>query len=156
VRALDPGVPFSNVATMDELVSTSLEQPRSLSLLVGALAAVALLLSVIGIYGVMAYYVQQQLKEISIRLALGATRRNVLSLVLRQGMAVVVGGLVAGMVVAVFAARWTASLLFGVGATDLVPLSMVTLLLLVVALAACLVPARRATTLQPASVLRSE
>ena len=79
-----------------------------------------------------------------------------LSLVLRQGMTVVVGGLVIGMVVAVFAARWTASLLFGVGATDLGPLSTVSLLLLVVALAACLVPARRATTLQPASVLRSE
>ena len=156
VREMDPGVPFSDVATMDELVSTSLEQPRSLSLLVGSLAAVALLLSVIGIYGVMAYYVQQQLKEISIRLALGATRRNVLSLVLRQGMTVVVGGLVIGMIVAVFAARWTASLLFGVGATDPGPLSMVSLLLLAVALAACLVPARRATTLQPASVLRSE
>ena len=156
VREMDPGLPFADVATMDELVSTSLEQPRSLSILVGSLAGVALLLSVIGIYGVMAYYVQQQLKEISIRLALGATRRNVLSLVLRQGMTVVLAGLVAGLVAAVFAGRWMASLLFEVGATDAVPLSIVALLMLLVALAACLIPARRATALQPATVLRND
>lgn len=141
---------------MEELVATSLEQPRSLSMLVGTLAAVALLLSIIGIYGVMAYYVQQQLKEISIRLALGATHGNVLSLVLRQGMSVVLGGLVAGMLAAVFAARWTSTLLFGVGATDVLPLSVVALLLTSVALLACFVPARRATFLQPASVLRND
>ncbi len=96
------------------------------------------------------------MNEISIRLALGATRGNVLSLVLRQGMTVVVAGLVAGMVVAVFASRWVASLLFGVRATDAAPLSIVALLLLLVALAACLIPARRATTLQPATVLRND
>ena len=156
VRALDPGVPFSNVATMDELVATSLEQPRSLSILVGTLAGVALLLSVIGIYGVMAYYVQQQLKEISIRLALGATRGNVLSLVLRQGVAVVLGGIAAGLLAAAFAGRWMSALLFGVGATDVLPFVVVALLLMTVAGVACLVPARRATSLQPAIVLRND
>ena len=153
---MDPGLPFSDVATIDELVSTSLEQPRSLSILVASLASVALVLSVIGIYGVMAYYVQQQMKEISIRLALGATRRDVLTLVLRQGMTVVAGGIVAGMIAAVFAGKWTASLLFGVGPTDAGPFSIVGLLLLSVALAACCVPARRATALEPAAVLRTD
>ena len=156
VREMDPGLPFADVATVDELVSTSLDQPRSLSILVASLAGVALLLSVIGIYGVMAYYVQQQLKEISIRLALGASRRDVLSLVLRQGMTVVAGGIMAGMVAAIFAGRWSASLLFGVGATDAGPFSIVALLLLSVAAAACFVPARRATALEPAAVLRTD
>ena len=156
VRALDPAVPLSNVATMEEVVATSLERPRSLSILVGTLAGVALLLSVIGIYGVMAYSVQQQLKEISIRLALGATQRDVLSLVLRQGMSVVLAGLAVGMAGAIFAGRWIASLLFGVGATDAAPLVVVALLLAAVAFAACFVPARRATALQPAVVLRND
>ena len=156
VREMDPGLPFSDVATIDELVSTSLEQPRSLSILVGSLASVALLLSVIGIYGVMAYYVQQQMKEISIRLALGATRRDVLSLVLRQGMTVVAVGIVAGMIAAVFAGKWTSTLLFGVGPTDAGPFSIVALVLLSVAFAACCVPARRATSLEPAAVLRTD
>jgi hypothetical protein len=156
VRALDPAVPVSNVATMEEVVATSLDRPRSLSILVGTLAGVALLLSVIGIYGVMTYSVQQQLKEISIRLALGATPRNVRSLVLRQGTSVVLGGLAVGMAGATFAARWVARLLFGVGATDATPLLVVAFLLVAVAFAACFIPARRATALQPAVVLRND
>jgi putative ABC transport system permease protein len=156
VRGLDAGLPLSSVATIDELIADSLQQPRSLTLLVGSLATIALLLSVIGIYGVMAYYVQQQLKEISIRLALGASRGDVLGLVLRQGMTVVAGGLAAGMAVALLAGRWMTSLLFGVTPADAVPLAGVAALLLSVALAACFVPARRATALQPAIVLRND
>ena len=156
VREMDPGLPFADVATVDELVATSLQQPRSLSLLVGALAAVALLLSVIGIYGVMAYYVQQQLKEIGIRLALGAARRDVLALVIRQGMTVVVCGVVVGMIAAVAASRGMSTLLFEVRPTDISPLAIVAALMSGVALAACLIPARRATRLEPSSVLRTE
>ena len=156
VREMDPGLPFADVATVDELVATSLQQPRSLSVLVATLAAVALLLSVIGIYGVMAYYVQQQLKEIGIRLALGATRRDVLSLVIRQGMTVVVCGVVVGMIAAVAASRGMSTLLFEVRPTDISPLAIVAALMSGVALAACLIPARRATRLEPSSVLRTE
>jgi putative ABC transport system permease protein len=156
LRQMDPGLPFSDVATADELVAQSLEQPRSLSLLVGTLAGAALLLSMIGIYGVMAYYVQQQMKEISIRLALGATRRDVLSLVLRQGMTVVFGGLLVGLAAALFAGRGMANLLFDVRASDPLPFSIVALLMATVAFLACLVPARRATRMDPAAVLRTD
>ena len=156
VREMDPGLPLADVATGDELVATSLQQPRSLSVLVAALAAVALLLSVIGIYGVMAYYVQQQLKEIGIRLALGAARRHVLALIVRQGMAVVVSGMAVGLIAAILAGKSLSTLLFDVGPTDVLPYAIVAALMGGVALAACLLPARRATRLEPSSVLRTE
>ena len=156
VREMDPGLPFSDVATVDELVAESLQQPRSLSVLVASLAAVALLLSVIGIYGVMAYYVQQQLKEIGIRLALGASPRDVLTLVVRQGMTVVAVGVVVGLAAARLASGGMGSLLFGVTPNDLLPPVIVAALMGTVALAACLIPARRATRLQPTVVLRTE
>jgi putative ABC transport system permease protein len=156
VRELDPTLPFSDVATIDDLVERSLQRPRSLSLLVGALAAVALILSIVGIYGVMAYYVQQHAKEISIRMALGGSPADVLQLVVGQGMGVVVAGLAVGLLAAVAATRLMSSLLFGVGATDAFTFSGVTILLLVVALMACLLPARRAIAVQPATVLRND
>src|SRR6185436_16247671 len=91
---------FSDPATMEELVTRSLERPRSLSMLVVGFAIVALVLSTIGIYGVMAYYVQQHTKDISIRLALGGSPRHVLRLVVGQGMQVVVAGVIVGLVAA--------------------------------------------------------
>ena len=96
VRELDPTLPFSDTATMEEMVARSLERPRSLSMLVAGFALVALLLSAIGIYGVMAYYVQQHTKDISIRLALGGSPRDVLRLVVGQGMQVVATGVAGG------------------------------------------------------------
>jgi putative ABC transport system permease protein len=156
VRELEPGAPLSNVATIDDLVSQSIEGPQSLSLLVGAFAMIALVLSVFGIYGVMAYYVQQHLKDISIRIALGGSSADVLRLVVGQGMKVVALGVVAGLLAALGLARLTASLLFGVGAADPVIYLAVTSLLMAVALAGCLVPAMRAIGLQPAVVLRNE
>ena len=96
VRQLDPSAPLSNVATIDELAAESLEQPQSLSRLVGAFALVALVLSVVGIYGVMSYYVQQHLKDISIRVALGGSSSDIIRLVVGQGMKVVTGGVVVG------------------------------------------------------------
>jgi predicted permease len=156
VRQLDPGLPFSSVATYDELVALSLERPRVLSLLVGSFATVALVLSIIGIYGVMAFYVQQHLKDISIRLALGGSPADVLRVVVGHGMKVVLGGVIVGLVTAGFLTRLMSSLLFGVDATDGLIFTVVTALLLGVALVACLVPARRAMGLQPAVVLRNE
>jgi putative ABC transport system permease protein len=156
VRELDPSLPFSNVATADELVARSLQRPRSLSRLVGGFAIVALILSIVGIYGVMAYYVQQHAKDISIRLALGGTRSDVLRLIVGQGMKLVVGGVAVGLLAAVLLTRLMSSLLFGVGAADAFTLVAVSGLLVAVALMACLVPARRATGLQPAAVLRND
>ena len=156
VRELDPSAPFSNVATIDGLVAQSLEQPQSLSLLVGGFALVALVLSVVGIYGVIAYYVQQHTKDISIRLALGGSSSDVLRLIVGQGMQVVSSGIVVGLLVALVLTRLMSSLLFGVGAADAFTFGAVTLLMLAVALAACVVPATRAIGVQPATVLRTE
>jgi putative ABC transport system permease protein len=156
LRELDPGVALTSVATIDELVDSSLERPQSLSVLVGAFAIVALVLSIVGIYGVMTYYVQQHSRDISIRLALGGRSSTVLGLILGQGMKVVAGGVVIGVVAALMLTRLMSSLLFEVGAADMPTYILVAALLLVVALIACALPARRAVGLQPAVVLRNE
>jgi putative ABC transport system permease protein len=156
VRDLDPALPFSDAATMEELVTRSLQRPRSLSMLVIGFAIVALVLSTIGIYGVMAYYVQQHTKDISIRLALGGSPRHVLRLVVGQGMQVVAAGVVVGLVVAFAGTRLLSTVLFGVGATDAATFAAAGTFLLAMALLACFVPAKRATGLQPATVLRNE
>ncbi|HVR71140.1 MAG TPA: ABC transporter permease [Vicinamibacteria bacterium] len=155
-RELDPTVPLTSVATIDELVAQSLEAPRSLSALVAGLALVALVLSVVGIYGVMAYYVQQHAKDISIRVALGGSSARVLWLVIGRSMTVVLGGVVAGLLAAFASTRLLSSLLFNVGAADAATFLAVSLFLLAVALVACFVPARRAASLQPAAILRNE
>jgi putative ABC transport system permease protein len=156
IRGIDPNLPLSGVATMDDLVSRALERPRSLSILVVSLAIVALVLSTIGIYGVMAYHVQQHTKEIGIRLALGGSRREVLRMIVGQGMRIVAGGVAVGILAALALAQLIASLLFGVGARDPAALVSVCVFLLALALLACAIPALRATTLQPAVVLRND
>jgi putative ABC transport system permease protein len=156
VRDLDPSLPLAGFATFDDLVEQALQGPRSISALVGSFAAVALILSLVGIYGVMAYYVQQQTKDISIRLALGGRPRHVLGLIVGEGMKVVTSGVLAGLVVAFGATRLMSSLLFGVGAADAVTFAAVAIVMLSVALAACFVPARRAIGVEPAAVLRNE
>ena len=127
---------------------------KSASTLIGSLAIVALALSMIGIYGVMAYYVQQHTKEIGIRLALGGSRGQVLRLIVAQGMTVVASGVGIGLVSALVLTRLTSTLLFGVSSNDPVALAGVCTVMLTVALLACLVPAARATGLQPGIVLR--
>ena len=156
IRELDPGLPFSDVATIDEMVTQSLSQPRSLSLLAGCFAAVALLLSAIGIYGVMAFYVQQHSKDISIRLALGGRPADVLRLVVGQGMRVVSAGIVVGLLGALGLTRLVSNLLFGVKPLDPATFIGAGAVLLIVALAACLVPAGRAVAVEPAMVLRND
>jgi putative ABC transport system permease protein len=156
IHDLDAGVALSNAATMEELIDRSLQRPRSLSVLVVAFAVVALTLSLVGIYGVMAYYVQQHAKDISIRIALGGRPADVLRLVVGQGMAVVSSGVGAGLLAAAAGTRFVTSLLFGVSPMDARIFGAVSVLLVTVALAACLVPAQRATRAEPAAVLREE
>ena len=153
---LDPSLPLAGFATFDDLVEQSLQGARSISVLVGSFAAVALILSLVGIYGVMAHYVQQQTRDIGIRLALGGRPGHVLGLIVGEGMKVVAGGVLVGLVVAFGATRVMSSLLFGVGANDAATFGTVALLMLGVALVACFVPAKRASGVQPAQVLRNE
>jgi putative ABC transport system permease protein len=141
---------------MTALVDQSLVRPQSLSLLVTSFAVVALVLSVIGIYGVMGYYVQQHLKEISIRMALGGSQADVARLVVGQGLTVVGIGIAVGVAVALAATRLMSSLLFNVGASDPSAYTAAGTLLFVIAALACAVPAFRAMRLQPATVLRNE
>ena len=156
VRELDPEAPLTGIATVGELVDQALVQPRALSLLLAGFATLALLLSLIGIYGVLAYYVQQQAKEISIRLALGGTIGTIRRLIIGQGMAVAAAGIVAGLALAAASTRYVATLLFGVGALDPVVFTGVALALALAALAACCLPAMRASRLPPAAALRAD
>jgi putative ABC transport system permease protein len=156
VRALDPALPLSNVATVESLIDDSLQTPRLLSLLVGGFAAVALLLSIVGIYGVMSYYVQQHLREIGIRLAVGATSGGVFRLVVGQGMTIAAIGVALGVAAGFAATRSMAGLLYGVSAMDALTFTMVALFMLGIALLACSVPAARAVRIEPAGVLRGE
>ncbi len=156
IRDLDPTLPFSSVASVEDLVADSLQQPRGLSLVISALAAIALVLSVVGIYGVMAYYVQQHAKDISIRMALGGRPMDVLRLTIGRGMRLVAAGVAIGIFAAIAMSRLVASLLFGVGATDPLTFAAVTSVMLGVSLVACLAPAARAVRLDPSVVLRNE
>ena len=156
VRRLDPEIPLSGVTTIDDLVAQSLEAPRSLAALVGAFAIVALLLSVVGIYGVMAYYVEHHARDISIRLVLGGTPRTVLQLVVGRGMSVVLGGIGVGVLGSLALTQSVSSLLFGVGALDPPIFLFVTVALLGLAALACLAAAARAIAADPVTVLRTE
>jgi predicted permease len=156
IRELEPGAPLSGVATIDELVEQSLGQPRSLALLVGGFALTALALAVFGIYGVMAYFVQQQSKDISIRIALGGTILRSCGCSSGNRMKLVALGVAAGLLVSLALTRLTASLLFGVRPADPFVLTGVGALLLALAVCACLIPAIRGTRVPPAAILRSE
>ena len=154
VRDLDPGLALTQVATGDDLVTTSLAAPRYLTVLVGVLALAALLLSVVGIYGVMAHFVEQHLRDIGIRLALGGEPSHVRRMVVLQGMQLVVLGVAIGLGVAFLSGRFLTSVVFGISPTD--PRMMIAVAITLVALAAiaCVAPGRRAARLDPASILR--
>jgi predicted permease len=142
--------------TMNEVIADSLARRRFAMILLNAFAAVALLLSSIGLYGVISYLVGQQMQELGIRLALGAQRADVLLLVLSQGMKMALGGVTSGLLAALGLTRLLAQLLYGVSATDPATFAFIALLLVAVALAACFVPAWRATKVDPMAALRSE
>ncbi|HMH45442.1 MAG TPA: ABC transporter permease, partial [Pyrinomonadaceae bacterium] len=156
IRSLDKGTPVFNVRPMSEVLATSVAPRRTPMLLLSAFAGAALLLAMIGIYGVTAYYVTQRTQEIGIRMALGAQMSDVLKLVLKGGMALALFGIVAGLAGAFVLTRWMTTLLFGVKPTDALTFIAVSICLLVTALLACYIPARRATKVDPLVALRYE
>ena len=153
---IDPDLPFSNIASMNEVVSASVAQPRLTTQFTGFFAALALLLTAVGIYGVLAYSVTQRTHEMGIRMALGASRTEILQLVVGQGMRLALSGLVLGLVVSLAVTRILTTLLFGTSARDPFTFAVVTLLLIVVALLAAYIPARRASRVDPIVALRYE
>jgi putative ABC transport system permease protein len=156
VRGVDPEVPVYAARTLDEVVSRALSNRRFAMLLLMLFAGLALVLSAVGIYGVMAYAVSQRIHEIGVRLALGAQPSNVLGLVLRRGISMAFAGAAVGIVAAVALTRWMAGLLYGVSSTDPLTFVLAPVLLGLVALLACFVPARRAAKVDPIVALRYE
>lgn len=156
VMTVDKDQPVSNIRTMDQIVSSSVADRRFSMLLLGVFAAVAMILAAVGIYGVMAYSVSQRTHEIGIRLALGATARDVLRLVVGQGMVLAIVGVAVGVATSFAATRLISTMLFNVSTTDAVIFIGIPLVLGAVALLACLIPARRATKVDPIVALRCE
>ena len=156
VGAMDPDVPLFGVKSMEEYLSASVAKPRFSSTLLSIFSAVALVLTIVGLYGVMSYSVAQRTNEIGIRLALGAQTRDVLFMVVKHGSKLILIGLAIGLALAFALTRWIASLLFGVTAKDPFTFVAVSVLLAIVALFACYVPALRATKVDPMEALRRE
>ncbi len=156
ILSLDKSLPVYNVKTMDDVLAASVAGRRSSMLLFSTFAVVAMLLSMIGIYGVTAYYVTQRTHEIGIRMALGAQLRDVMKLVLRRGVTLALIGIAVGVAGALSLTRLISSLLFGVTAVDAATFAMVSLGLIAVAIVACYIPARRATKVDPLVALRYE
>jgi ABC-type antimicrobial peptide transport system permease subunit len=154
VRELDPGLALSEIATGDDLVASSLAQPRYLTVLIGMFAIAALVLSLVGVYGVMAYFVQQHARDIGVRLALGGDPAAIRRLVLLQCLRIVSIGVVIGMGAALLTARLVKAVLFDISPTDPQAMVAVPLALLAIATLACLAPAHRAARLDPATILR--
>jgi putative ABC transport system permease protein len=152
----DKDLPITKVQTMAEAISESVSERRFQSLLLGAFAGLGLVLTLVGIYGVISYSVSQRTREIGIRLALGAQRGNVLQYVLREGAQLALLGVVTGLAGSLLAMRLLANQLFGIKATDPATLIFAALLMLAVALAASYIPARRATKVDPMIALRYE
>lgn len=155
VAALDPTLPV-DIATLRERVSKLADQPRFQATLVGFFAAIGLVLAVIGLYGVIAFLVAQRTQEIGVRMALGAGRSDILRLVMGKSLRLIVCGTAVGLVAALTVSRVLSSLLFGIGSHDPITFALVTLLLIVVALLATLVPARAATMVDPNAALRCD
>jgi putative ABC transport system permease protein len=156
INQLDPDQAVSNVATMDQVLSDSVASPRFSAALLVSLAGLGLLLATVGVYGVLSYGVSQKTREIGIRMALGAARKDVLSLVVGQGMKLLLLGVVAGTAAALLLTRLMSGLLFGVTASDPVTFGGIAIFLGAVALMACYIPARRAAKVDPMVALRYE
>jgi putative ABC transport system permease protein len=156
VWALDASIPVSNVVTMEQAVSNALWQPRFSMFVLGVFAAVALILAAVGVYGVMSYAVTQRTSEMGIRMAIGARRGDVLRLVVRQGVALAGAGILLGIGGAYAVSRLMQTLLYQVSSTDAGTFVAASALLLAVALAACFLPALRASRIDPIVALRHE
>jgi putative ABC transport system permease protein len=156
VRAIDPELAIDHVGVLSDLLSHHESQRKFNALLLGSLAFIALLLAAVGIYGTMSYWVRQRTPEIGIRMALGADQKNIFSQVIKSGMQFIFAGIALGIAGALAAARLIASLLFGVAASDAATFAAIAVLMTLVALAACWIPARRAMRVDPIAALRYE
>jgi putative ABC transport system permease protein len=156
VRDLDASLPLARLQSMDQNVAETIRRPRFLTLLLGVFAALALALAAVGTYGVLSYAVAERGHEIGIRMAMGAQTGDVLGMVLKSGLALAGAGLILGVVGAVGATRLMRTLLFGVSATDVTTFLMAPIVLGLVGTVACIIPAHRATRVDPAVVLRQE
>ena len=156
IHSVDPDLPLANVATMEDLIDDSFKPQRFNAFLMGLFAALALLLAVVGLYGVLSYMVAQRRHEIGVRMALGAQSRNIVLLVLKQGLGLTILGMGIGLAGAFGLTRLIERLLFGVSATDPPTFILIALLLTLVALLACWMPARRAAKVDPLVALRTE
>jgi putative ABC transport system permease protein len=155
-QSLDKELPVFEIKTLDQHFNAAVAPPRFYALLLTIFAGVALILTMIGLYGVLAYAIAQRTHEIGIRMALGAQARDVLWLVIGQGMRLTLVGVVIGLGSALALTRLLKTLLFGVGTTDPLTFTIIALLLTFVALMACWIPARRATKVDPITALRFE
>ena len=156
VHSLDPNLPLGTARTLQQIVDDATDRPRALMLLMGAFAAIALVLAALGIYSVLSYGVNQRRQEISVRMALGAQQRDVVWLVVRQGLLLSLAGGVIGLLGAVALGRTLASLLYGVSPVDAPAYAAAAGVVLSSSLAACLIPARRAAVLDPSDGLRAQ
>ena len=156
IGAVDPQQPIFNVRTLDHIRSESIAPQRLNAMLLGVFAGLALLLAVVGIYGVISYAAAQRTHEIGVRMALGAQPRDVLRLVVRQGIALALVGIALGLIGAFLTTRLMSQMLFRVSTTDSLTFVLVPLCLFVVAAVACYIPARRATRIDPIDALRNE
>lgn len=156
IRSLDPDLPLYDVRTMDQRMEASLATRRFSTTLLGLFAAVALILATIGVYGMMAYLVNQGTRELGIRIALGATKNGIVGFVVRRGLILAFTGVAAGLAGALAVSRLLSGFLFGVRATDPLTFAAIAALLVAVALVAILIPASRAARIDPMETLRSE
>jgi ABC-type antimicrobial peptide transport system permease subunit len=153
---MDPGMPLDGFRSLGEIVDQAVSPKRLIVMLLGLFSLLAMTLSSVGIYGVISYAVSQRTPELGIRLALGATKRGILWLVIREGMKPVALGLLIGLAAAALLTQITRSLLFGISATDPLTFTSNALLFLGVGLLACWLPARRAAKVDPMTALRCE
>jgi len=156
ISALDKKLPIYNVKTLEQYLNEALSVKRIQSQILSAFGLLALALASIGLYGALSYNVTQRTKEIGIRLALGAQGRNVFWMVVGQGLKLVALGIVLGLAVALVVTRTLKSLLYGISATDPLTFEVIAMMLAIVALLACYIPARRATRVDPMIALRCE
>jgi len=156
LQGLDPDLPNSDFQPLQEIVDQAVSPRRFVTVLLGGFSVLALILACLGIYGVISYSVTQRTNELGIRLALGASLSAILRLIITQGVKLVLVGLVAGLVAAFALTRLLSSLLFGISTTDPLTFMGIAALLMVIALVACYIPARRATKVDPMVALRYE
>lgn len=156
VKSLDPNLPVSAVRPMSDVVESTMAPWSFTGLLLSVFATLAVVLAAVGIYGLLSYLVSQRTREIGIRMAIGASQRDVLLLVVRRGLLLTGAGVAAGLVLALGVARLMRALLYGVGPADLLTFAAVPAILLAVALVASYIPAARATRVNPLLAVRSD